>query len=484
MLLLPIDRPIDWRKPPLVTLILVLTNVLIFYTWQHNDDKYQEQAQRHYFESGLLKTELSKYYEYKGQAHKISTLDTRRAHNTLFTDWQTMYTDAKFQRMLAHDEIIRPQDSDYANWKQNRRHYDDLQNQVTSFKYALNPANPSVLTYFTSMFLHGDTGHLIGNMIFLLLIGYVVETILGYGIYLLGYLFAGLAGNALYVVLMADHFGSGIGASGAIYGVLGMYLVLFALRKIRFFLFLFVYFHYFRAPALIMLIPIAGWELYNQLFTDSHTNFLAHLGGIAGGALVALIAKRFLSKDSTDYLNEDINKEKYQLSFSQGQQQLASMNFKAAKKTFEQLLAENPNDSSIKQQLFNIAKLSPESEDFHRLAQQLMILPGADRPTIKIVHDVFIEYSSRAKPKPQLPPELLITLAMRFAANDYLADAEKIMNFLLNAKPDFSRNAEGLSALAKYFNGKDQQKVSHYRQLLVQTYPNSIQAQHYKRVST
>ncbi len=484
MLLLPLDRPIDWRKPPVVTLILVLINVLIFFTWQHNDGEYQEQAERHYIESGLLKTELGKYYEYQGQAHKISGLDIRRVSRELRADRQRMQSDAKFQHKLARDEIIRPQDSDYSNWKQNRRHYDALQDQVTSYKYAINPASPSVLTYFTSMFLHADTEHLIGNMIFLLLIGYVVETILGYGIYLLGYLFAGLAGNALYVILMADQFGYGIGASGAIYGVLGMYLVLFALRKIRFFLFLFVYFHYFRAPALIMLIPIAGWELYNQLFSESHTNFLAHLGGLAGGALVALIAKRFLSKNSTDYLNEEVNKEKYQQAFNLGQQQLAAMNFKAAKETFEKLNAENPNDTGIKQQLFNIAKLKPDSEDFHQLAQQLMKLSGADRPTVRIVHDVFIEYSNRARPKPQLSPELLVTLAMRFAANDYLADAEKIMNYLLHAKSDFSRNPEGLSALAKYFTGKDQQKASHYRQLLLQTYPDSIQARHLKRVST
>lgn len=484
MLLLPIDRPIDWRKPPIVTLLLVLINVLIFFTWQHNDGEYQQQAERHYYESGLLKTELSKYYEYKGQPQKINTLDTTRISKVLISDVQLMRSDAKFQHKLANNEIIRPQDASYSNWKLNRRHFDELHDQVTGFKYALNPAKPSVLTYFTSMFLHGDFGHLLGNMVVLLLIGYVVETILGYGIYLLGYLFAGLIGNTLYAVVMVNYYGYGIGASGAIYGVLGMYLVLFALHKIRFFLFLFVYFHYFRAPALIMLIPIAGWELYNQLFTESHTNFLAHLGGLAGGALVALIAKRFLSKDSTDYISENSNKEKYQLAFSQGQQQMAAMNFKAAKETFEKLYAENPGDTDIKQQLFNIAKLNPDTEDYHQLAQQLMSLPGADRPTVKIIHDVFIEYSNRAKPKPQLSPDLLITLVLRFATNDYLADAEKIMNYLLHAKPEFARNVDGLSALAKGFNGKDQQKAIHYRQLLLATYPDSVQAQHLKRVTT
>ena len=107
-----------------------------------------------------------------------------------------------------------------------------------------------------------------------------------------------------------------------------------------------------------------------------------------------------------------------------------------------------------------------------------------DRSTVKIVHDIFIDYSSKAKPRPQLNPDILLNLVIRFAANDYLADAEKIMTYLMHAKRDLARNAEGLSALCKYYSGKDKTKAAHFRTLLMQAYPNSVQAQHLSRASS
>jgi membrane associated rhomboid family serine protease len=483
MLLLPIDRPIDWHNPPIVTFLLVLVNCLFYFVWQHDDHRYAQMAYEQYEASGLLEMELKRYYQYRGLTTANNQLTLDLTKEKTFRDAQEMNQDAAFQLKLAHEQIITPNDPVYAQWKQHRTQYDTLMNLVVTQKYGLNPAIPSIVTFFTSMFLHANFMHLFGNMLSLLLMGYVVETILGRAIYFWGYLVAGLLGNALYVLLMSNTYQSGIGASGAVFSVLGMYVVLFGLRKIRFFFF-FIYFNYFKAPAIIMLFPIIAYQLYIQFYLKTNINVLVHLGGLAGGALVALIAKRFLSKDSTDYLNQEIDKEKYQQAYNLGQQQLAAMNYKDAKATFTKLVSENPNDIGIKQQLFHIVKLTPDSEDFHQLAQQLLKLPGADRASVRIVHDVFIEYSSRAKPKPQLSADLLITLALRFAAGNYLADAEKIMNYLIHAKPDFSRNAEGLSALAKYYNGKDQEKAGHYRQLLLQTYPDSTQAQHLKRVST
>ena len=481
MILIPLDRPIDWRNPPLITLFLVLLNCACFFIWQHNDRENYHNAMQYYFESGLHRVEMTFYYRYLHPGNDQLSAPAEFVNDRdAFYD---MHEDGVFYQKLINDEIIKPTDPEYSKWKPHHNQYSNMMDQVVSQRYAINPAQPSLVTMFTSMFLHGGLGHLFGNMVMLMMIGYVVEIILGHGIYLAGYFLAGLAGNAVFVLLMRNHYTTGVGASGAIFGVVGMYLILFWLRKIRFFFF-FIYFNYFKAPAIIMIVPMVAWQLYMQFFMETNINVMAHLGGLSGGALVALLAKRFLSQHSRDYLDENIKTEQYQQAFAKGQQQLAAMNIPAARQIFEKLRVDYPNDMPVKLQLFNLLKFSPEDPEFHRLALQLLAIPGADRSTVKIVHDIFIDYSSKAKPRPQLNPDILLNLVIRFAANDYLADAEKIMTYLMHAKRDLARNAEGLSALCKYYSGKDKTKAAHFRTLLMQAYPNSVQAQHLSRASS
>src|SRR5215471_14673421 len=100
-------------------------------------------------------------------------------------------------------------------------------------------------TLFTSMFLHGDPAHLLGNMLFLYIAGDNVEDRLGHLSYLVFYLLAGIAGGMTHVVY-ATHFGSGgaiptVGASGAISGVMGAYLIFFPKSQIRFILWLLIF---------------------------------------------------------------------------------------------------------------------------------------------------------------------------------------------------------------------------------------------------
>ncbi|MBI3561703.1 MAG: rhomboid family intramembrane serine protease [Gammaproteobacteria bacterium] len=433
----------------------------------------------YYLDSGLAEIELGAYYRYLNAGDATLNVPQHFIQNP--NSYRRMRNDGVFLEKLQAGEIITRADPLYPTWDAQRNHYASLDNQIVAHRFAINPAHPALLTLFTSMFLHADTQHLLGNMLMLLLIGYVVETLLGHAAYLGGYLFAGVMGNVLYVVLSPHVDIPGIGASGAIFGVLGMYVVLFWLRKIRFFIFLFVYFNYFKAPAIIMLFPMLAWQLYIEFGMHTNLNVKAHIGGLLGGTLVALLAKRFLTSLDKAYLDHDITQDRYQQSLLEGQKQLAAMNIKAARRIFSELLRDHPQDLAVKLQLFNILKLTPDSPDFHQLAQQLLNLHGADRRTVKILHDVFVEYLVKAKPTPRLSSELSITLALRFAANDFLTDAEKLVTLLLQENPGFARNAEGLSALAKYYNGKDSSKAQHYRNLLVRTYPDSIEARHLQR---
>jgi membrane associated rhomboid family serine protease len=160
-------------------------------------------------------------------------------------------------------------------------------------KYGFTPSDPRPITLFTSMFLHGDFMHLIGNMWFLYLFGDNVESRCGPFKYLFAYLIAGLAGDLSHAMFFSKSTVPSIGASGAIFGVEGMYLFLFPHNRIKVFYFVFVFIGTTVVRAVWVIGMFFGLELlYSRLQTmsgaESGIGHLAHAGGFVGGFVMAL----------------------------------------------------------------------------------------------------------------------------------------------------------------------------------------------------
>jgi membrane associated rhomboid family serine protease len=152
------------------------------------------------------------------------------------------------------------------------------------------PAFPHKNVYLAilySMFLHGSLLHIGGNMLFLWVFGNNIEDRMGAIRYALFYLAAGLAATATFVALQPNSTVPMIGASGAIAGVMGAYLVLFPTVRIRSLIFLgfFVFFRDLQAKWLLIF-----WFVL-QFFTSASSGvaWTAHVGGFVFGALVGLI---------------------------------------------------------------------------------------------------------------------------------------------------------------------------------------------------
>lgn len=109
------------------------------------------------------------------------------------------------------------------------------------------------MTWLTAAFLHASTGHLLGNMVFLFLFGFSVEPGPGRWRYLAFYLLGAVGGSLMAGWAYAGQGSYGLGASGAVSALMGMYAVLYRLRRVRFFYQLFFYFNYVTAPALLLL---------------------------------------------------------------------------------------------------------------------------------------------------------------------------------------------------------------------------------------
>ncbi|PJB99682.1 MAG: rhomboid family intramembrane serine protease [Candidatus Nealsonbacteria bacterium CG_4_9_14_0_8_um_filter_35_12] len=156
-----------------------------------------------------------------------------------------------------------------------------------------------VLTLISSMFLHGGFLHLISNMWFLWLFGDNVEQNLGKIKFLIFYLLCGILAGLFHIFLVSveESMLPVIGASGAISGVLGGYLILYPKNKIRAFFMLYFRPIIFSVPAYFY---IGIWFLYQFLSVGvpSPVAYFAHIGGFIAGMILVLFLRRKIIRKS------------------------------------------------------------------------------------------------------------------------------------------------------------------------------------------
>ena len=149
---------------------------------------------------------------------------------------------------------------------------------------------PVYFNFLSSMFMHGSIGHIFGNMLFLFVFGDNLENLLGHIRYVAFYLVCGFAAALAQVMMGPDSIIPMLGASGAISGVLGGYLVLFPQRRVRALIFNFLT----EVPAFVALGLWIGYQLLLGYMTPAGTGgvaYAAHIGGfVAGAVLIKLFA--------------------------------------------------------------------------------------------------------------------------------------------------------------------------------------------------
>ena len=167
-----------------------------------------------------------------------------------------------------------------------------LQNQI---EHVVGPT-PIYLTLLSSMFMHGGWMHLGGNMLYLWIFGDNVEHRFGSVLFLIFYLLSGLIASAAQIALGPESLIPNLGASGAISGVLGAYLVLFPRNKVNAVFF----FRVISVPAIIVL----GMWIVMQLVQGAGTlqnvgesggvAYATHIGGFVAGAVFGLVARMMI----------------------------------------------------------------------------------------------------------------------------------------------------------------------------------------------
>ena len=156
-----------------------------------------------------------------------------------------------------------------------------------------------IINIFTSMFLHGGFWHLAGNMLYLWIFGDNIEYIVGHGRYFIFYLSVGISAALLQVIMHPSSTIPMVGASGAISGVLGAYLVKFPRNRISVLFFIFFIIRIVHVPAILVLSLWFLFQIYNSFFSlipggaGGGVAYFAHIGGfVAGMALIKFFERR------------------------------------------------------------------------------------------------------------------------------------------------------------------------------------------------
>jgi len=159
-------------------------------------------------------------------------------------------------------------------------------------RYGIIPDRLRLSTIFTSMFLHGGWMHLIGNMLFLWVFGRNIEDLMGAGRYLTFYLLCGVAAALVQIFFNPFSRVPTIGASGAIAGVMGAYVIKFPRARITTLVMIIVFFTTVEIPAVFLLlywfiiqfVSGVGSIGYSQV-SSGGVAFFAHVGGFLAGML-------------------------------------------------------------------------------------------------------------------------------------------------------------------------------------------------------
>jgi len=166
--------------------------------------------------------------------------------------------------------------------------------------YGMVPDRLSPSSVVTSMFIHGGWLHILGNMWFLWIFGRGIEDILGHAKYLVFYFLCGIAAGVVHILVNANSPVPTVGASGAIAGVMGAYLIKFPRARVVTLVPIFFFLTTLDIPAAFLLLYWFAIQFFSGVGSVGYSNassgdvaWFAHIGGfLAGMGLVVLMAPR------------------------------------------------------------------------------------------------------------------------------------------------------------------------------------------------
>ncbi len=431
MLIVPTEKRFDWQHAPVTLFFIVLINCVIFFFYQSADTPKMIQAAGQYHQSGYLELEwpqFEKWLSSHGEPGELAEYRALYDSADLAELSMAMLMQEDFYRYLKERPYEFLGHSQIDGWSRQRGQINDLIQSVSYLKFGLTPKQLEPFTLISHQFMHGDTMHLLGNLFFLIVCGFAVEAAIGHLRFLLFYLVSGVAGGLLYSVVDLNSTVPLVGASGAISGVMAMYVAAFRLRKIEFFYWFFVLVGYFRAPALVILPFFIGKELLDfYTNTGSNVAYMAHTGGFIGGALLIGVALLINPKIfNEEYLDEDQSTDPFREKLARVYAAVEKYRFATAATLLTELITEHGSNFELEQLRYQLLKLQRPEGYRDSVLALLRMKPRNDRDQALLA----TVWADNPEYRQQLEDEQQLKLAMNLACREHLPAAESIFQQL------------------------------------------------------
>lgn len=261
------------RRLPWITIGLVVINLLVFIGLRPAEERADREFQRQLDES----VTYLKHHPYLKPPPLLAELLSKR--------------DLAALEQLRSELKEPPPATEQATLDDYVAAAETALSRAPSRRYGYIPAQPSVRDLFTYQFLHGGWAHLIGNLWFLWLIGYVIEDAWGRIAFPIFYLFAGVMAALAHHLSGPHAMGALVGASGSIAGAMGAFLMRNAKTRIKFFAWILIRPVRFMAPAYLMLPLWFASNVLSGFLEPDGVAYWAHVGGFVFGVIVALVLK-------------------------------------------------------------------------------------------------------------------------------------------------------------------------------------------------
>jgi membrane associated rhomboid family serine protease len=322
-----------------------------------------------------------------------------------------------------------------------------------------------IYTFITHMFVHGDIWHLLGNMLFLWVVGCLLEDSWGRWPFLGFYLLGGIIAGAAHCLQDTSSAIPLIGASGAIAAAMGAFTIRHFMTKIKFFYFFIFLFRplwgTFYLPAFIFLPFWFVEQLVLKSISDfvgaADVAYLAHIAGYMAGVSAALIVKATdLEKKwlapmvNRKQIDEGVLKDPR---FEEACQLIETGNVERGRMLFDRLLAERPDDIGLKHDIATIYRehgLGDASCELAADAMKAMLLQSRDEEAAQLALEMI---GDRSPACVDLNPQLLLRVGRWLAAHDRYGEAHDVYRFIIGVGTVPQISAKASLALAKTLAG-------------------------------
>ncbi|HME11690.1 MAG TPA: rhomboid family intramembrane serine protease [Candidatus Acidoferrum sp.] len=295
----------EGRRWPVITFALIALNILIFLGthWQiEAQEPERVEARTHLLLLAAMHPELKMPEDAARFVEAVKSTAPEAAWNQLSANNRQLVDawDARIRLMDDSGQLQAEMDSLALR-------FESVQKSSIIENYAFVPAHPRAIAFLTCMFLHAGWLHLIGNMWFLWLAGFILEDRWGRIIYPTFYILAGIAATLFHAMFYPTSWAPTLGASGAIAALMGAFLVRFPKLKIEMLWFMLLFRLRFKVEAywllpMWLLMEIFGGTLSGQASGVAHW---AHVGGFIFGALGALVIARTGLEQKANAVIED-----------------------------------------------------------------------------------------------------------------------------------------------------------------------------------